>query len=81
MTNPLPRFHAWLAARRTRLHIAALDRLLRGASLNRYSDDSLAWLELHGHRFYFDGSEDLKLITTYQPEERQRRLIITHRKP
>lgn len=74
------RFRSWRARRASTRARDRLDRLLasRHVRLGRYTDDSLAWLEIDGFRLYFDGPEERKTVTTYQPEERKRTLILTN---
>lgn len=79
MTHPLTTLRAWLDHRRLMRDTKTLDRLLKrqGVVLHRYTDDSLAWLDVRGARFYFEGTTLRQDITTYVPHERTRTLLTT----
>jgi hypothetical protein len=79
MTRLLSALRAWRHRRRFRRDATRLDRLLKrhGVVLHRYTDDSLAWLDVGGTRFYFEGTTLRQQITTYVPDERTRTLLTT----
>ena len=77
-THLRTRIHEHLEERRQKRAIQRLEKMLtHGVTLHRYTDDSLAWLELEGQRFYFDVGELRSKVKTYMPEERERTLLTT----